>query len=225
MPKTNSTMPVVAGRILIVDDHPIVREHLAALINIHNGLSVIGEATDANAAIDAIAKLKPNLVIIDLNLHGRSGLDLIKEIHERHPALPMLVLSMHSEELYAERALHAGARGYLTKREATGKIVPAIRVVLSGQIYLSDAMSARALKRWMAGAKGNEATSLLKRLTDRELEVFRMIGDGHATRDVAKALKVEVKTVETYRARIREKLQLDSGTALVHYAIRNASEF
>ncbi len=224
MPIASSPKSASSGRILIVDDHPIVREHLAALINDHKGLKVVGQAEDADSAMRAVAALKPNLVIVDLGLKGRSGLELIKEIQERFLGLPMLVLSMHEEQHYADRALKAGAKGYITKREATGKIIPAIRVVLSGQTYLSDAMSAQALKVLMRGAKTQAmATSLLQKLTDREMAVFQLIGEGHTTREVAHTLGIEIKTVETYRARIREKLQLDSGTALVHHAIRASS--
>ena len=224
MPNSRPVAGAPKARILIVEDHPIVREHLAALINHQKKLRVCGEAEDADSALKAIAESQPNLVTVDLGLRGRNGLELIKEIHQRHSTLPVLVLSMHEEQIYVERALKAGARGYITKREATQRIIPAIEKVLAGQVYLNDAMSSLLIKKLIADPAKVAVASPLKQLTDREFDVLRLIGLGQSTRTIAKSLAVAITTVETYRSRLREKLELKDGSALVHYAIRTLNK-
>ncbi|MGE5192770.1 MAG: response regulator transcription factor [Deltaproteobacteria bacterium] len=205
------------ARILIVDDHPAVREALALRIGEQPGLEVCGEAADMSAALRLIADTRPDVVVVDLSLRTGNGIDLIKRIKDRNKSVRMLVWSMHSESLYAQRALRAGAMGYINKDQATDKIVEAIQQVLDGKIYLSDALAQTMLRRAVGG--GREVTrSSLDRLADRELEVFRLIGQGVKTTEIAERLHLSVKTVETYRDRIRQKLDLRHGTELAHYA-------
>ena len=207
------------ARVFLVDDHPLVREHLTALIQREADLEVCGEAADAPAALSVISRQSPDLVILDISLKRSSGLELIKNLKELWPKLPVLVLSMHDEMLYAERSLRAGALGYITKEEATVNVLPAIRKVLGGQVYLSERMAGRMVKR-MVGGVTEEAGSPLKVLTDRELEVFQMLGRGFGTRQIAEELRLGIKTVESYRARIKEKLQLADGNQLLQHAIQ-----
>ena len=207
------------AQVLLVDDHPIVRERLAQLINQQSGLAVCGECEDAPTCLSLIEKHKPHLVIVDLSLRGTHGIELIKDIIARQPEQPILVLSMHDESVFAERALRAGARGYITKHEATDQVMLAIRRVLDGQIYLSDKMAAQLVSVFIHGRK-KDATSPIERLTDRELEVFQMIGQGRTTRQIAEALKLDVKTVETYRYRMKEKLNVESASELLQHAIQ-----
>jgi DNA-binding NarL/FixJ family response regulator len=185
--------------VFLVDDHPLVREWLTQLIQRENDMEVCGEAEDAPEAVAAIEQTRPDIVIADISLKKTHGLELVKDLQSRLPALPVLILSMHDESLYAERVLRAGARGYITKQEATKKILFAIRQVLSGQIYVSEAMATR---------------------TDRELEVFQLIGKGQGTRRIAEELHLGIKTVESYRARIKDKLKLTDGTQLLQQAIQ-----
>ncbi|MFN7138176.1 MAG: response regulator [Limisphaerales bacterium] len=206
-------------RIFLVDDHPLVREWLAQLIERESDLMVCGEAEDAPEALLKIGELKPNMVIIDITLRNTHGLELIKELQTLKPELPILVLSMHEESLYAERVLRAGARGYITKQEATRKVLTAIRQVLGGQIYLSEKMSAKMLNKLVVGRRDHQAYSI-ERLTDRELEVFQMIGRGYNTRKIAEELHLGIKTVESYRARIKDKLRLEDGTDLLRHAMQ-----
>ncbi len=205
--------------ILLVDDHPMVRERLAEVIGRESDLAVCAEASDRHNAIAAIEKTNPVLAIIDLALKNSSGLELIKDIHARWPQLRVLVLSMHDESLYAERVLRAGAHGYITKQEATRNILAAIRKVLSGEIYLNEKTAATMIGRLTSGTKGGDG-SIADRLTDRELQVFELTGTGLGTRDIAEQLCIDVKTVETYRGRIREKLALRSSSELLQLAIR-----
>jgi len=206
------------SKIFLVDDHPMVREHLTALIQREPDLEVCGEAADAPAALALISQREVDLVILDISLKHSHGLELLKDLKALRPHLPVLVLSMHDESLYAERALRAGATGYITKQEATVSILPAIRKVLEGQVYLSEPMSARMVKRMVGGGKP-DAASPLDALTDRELEIYQMIGRGLGTRQIAEELRVGIKTVESYRARIREKLNLADGNELLQHAI------
>jgi len=206
-------------KILIVDDHPIVRQGLAQLINQEDDLVVCGQAEGANQALSTIKKTRPGTVIVDISLKNRSGLDLIKDIKAQHPDLAVLALSMHDESLYAERALRAGARGYVMKAEATKNVVKAIRQVLDGRVYLSDKMSARMMSK-LVGQEAGLSASGMDRLSDRELEVFTMIGRGIGTRQIAEKLCLSVKTIETYRAHIKEKLYLEDASALLTYAIQ-----
>ena len=207
------------ARILIVDDHPIVCEHLKALIDQQKDLKVCASVPDAAQAMQAIAAQSPDLAIVDLSLKGTHGLDLVKDMASRYPGLLVLVLSMHDESLFSDRVLAAGARGYITKQEATSRIMTAIRKVLEGGIYMSDRMTERILHRAVEGDE-KKSVSSLSQLTDRELQVFQLIGHGLTTRYIAKQLHVDVKTVETYRARIKEKLRLTSATALLQYAVQ-----
>src|SRR5579859_3474636 len=205
-------------RILLVDDHPMVRERLAELINREPDLSVCAEAEDRHQAIDTIKARQPDLVIVDITLKNSDGVELVKDIHSRWPALLMLVLSMHDESLYAERVLRAGARGYITKQEATRSILQAIRRVLEGQIFLSEAIASQILGRMTAAGPG-EVLGPVESLADRELQVFELTGRGLNTRQIAQQLHIGVKTVETYRHRIREKLNLQHPTDLLRSAI------
>lgn len=207
-------------KVLVVDDHPIVREGLADLINKEEDLVVCGCAEDIPQTLKAIRKAPPDVVTVDISLEGASGLELIKEIKTQFPNLPVLALSMHQEALYAERALRAGAQGYITKHEATKKVIVALREVLGGQLYLNDRMKEKLLYNLVGGRPSEGGLSPTKRLTDRELEVFSLLGQGQATRQIAERLCLSVKTVETYRSRIKEKLGLSSGTELLRCAFQ-----
>jgi DNA-binding NarL/FixJ family response regulator len=206
------------ARILLVDDHPLVRERLAEIINREADLIVSGEAEDRQEAIDAVLAKPPDLVIIDLTLKNSDGLELIKDIRTRWPKLRMLVVSMHDESLYAERAIRAGAMGYITKQEATRKILVAIRRVLSGSIYLNEKIANRILTRLTDHADPITATPA-ELLADREFQVFELTGQGLNTHQIAGRLNISVKTVETYRARIKEKLKLKDPSDLLQLAI------
>jgi DNA-binding NarL/FixJ family response regulator len=206
------------ARILLVDDHPIVLQGLKQLINEEDALTVCGEASDSSETLEAVESLKPDLAIVDLSLKGGSGLDLIKTLRARHPEILVLVLSMHEESLYAERALRAGARGYVMKEEATECLIAAIRKVLKGLIYVSDKLANRLLTRIVEGGS-QDRDSIVDKLSDRELQVFEMIGRGFSTRQVAERLKLSIKTIETYREHIKEKLGLHHATELVQYAV------
>jgi DNA-binding NarL/FixJ family response regulator len=206
-------------RILIVDDHPMMRQGLAQLIDNEPDLSVCGEADAAGPALTAAGTQKPDLVIADISLPDKSGLELIKDLQSMHSGLPVLVVSMHDESLYAERVLRAGGRGYIMKQEGGKKLMDAIRQVLSGQIYVSERMSAKILEIF-SGRRPQGSDSPLAQLSDREFEVFESIGQGKATREIADHLHLSVKTVEVHRANIRKKLKLASGMDVVHRAIR-----
>jgi len=206
-------------RILIVDDHPIVRQGLAELINHESDLVVCGQAEDSYEAIKAIKDLSPTMAIVDISLKETSGLELIKDIHSQYPDLPVLTLSMHDEMLYAERALRAGAMGYIMKQEATENVIVAVRRILRGEIYVSDKMAARMVRKLVTG-QIETATSQVESLSDRELEVFHLIGKGHGTRQISERLHLSVKTIETYRAHIKEKLNLADAAELLQYAIQ-----
>ena len=204
-------------RVLIVDDHPVVREGLGRRINRQDDMEVCGEAETRSDALDLIASGRPDLVIVDLALKDSSGLDLIKDIKVRLPDLPVLVLSMQDESVYAERALKAGARGYVMKHEATDKVILAARQVLAGKVYLSEKLSSRFLDI-LFGRKGEQGASPGELLTDRELEVFELLGRGLATRQIAEQLHLSVKTVEAYREHIKDKLKLAGSHELLHRA-------
>ena len=206
-------------RILIVDDHPLVRLSLREFIRREKDLEVCGEAEDREQALAAAAATKPHLAIVDLTLKSSNGMELIKDLRERHPEVQILVLSMHDETIHAERAIRAGARGYITKQEATTKVMVAIRQILNGEIYWSERAAARVASK-IAGPARGIAESPVDCLTDRELQVFEMIGSGRSTRQIAAALHIDVSTVETYRARIKEKLNLKDSLALLQFAIR-----
>jgi DNA-binding NarL/FixJ family response regulator len=204
--------------VLIVDDHPVVRQGLAQLINQEKDIEVRGYAEDAYQAMQAIKDIRPDMVIVDISLKDTSGMDLIKDMKIQYPNLPILILSMHDESLYAERALRAGAKGYIMKHEATERVITAIRRVLAGGIYVSDSMAAKMVSKLATGV-APQSTSPVESLSDRELEVFRLIGEGHKTRDVADKLHLSVKTIETYRAHIKEKLDFKDGNELFRFAV------
>src|ERR1700752_759395 len=205
-------------RVLLVDDHPIVRHGLAFLIDREADLSVCGEAEGGHSAFHAISTLRPDIVILDISLSGPDGLDVLKEIRSKTTNLPVLILSMHDESIYAERAMRSGANGYIMKQEATEKVLIAIRRILQGDVYLSDRLTNAMLQQFVHGTSAPK-TSPLGNLTDRELEVFRLIGEGHGTRQIADELHLSVKTVETYQAHIKEKLGLRNARELVQHAI------
>lgn len=205
--------------VFIVDDHSIVRRGLRELINHETDLVVCGEAEHAPAALAAIKKLEPDVALVDLSLDGESGLELIKDIKARYPAVLVLVLSMHDETFYAERVLRAGAKGYIMKLQAADKILEGIRHVLRGEIYLSEPMAAKVLRK-VAEGKTAIAGSPIDKLSDRELEVFQLIGTGLGTRHIAERLSRSVKTVETYREHIKLKLDLKDSAELTQAAIQ-----
>jgi DNA-binding NarL/FixJ family response regulator len=205
-------------RVLIVDDHPAVREALALRIGRQADMEVCGEAGDTGEALRLIAGAEADVAVVDISLKSGNGIDLIKRIRDRNDHVRILVWSMHSESLYAERALRAGALGYVNKDQATDRIIEAIRRVLEGKVYLSEAMTERLLQRAVGGEREEITRSPLDVLADRELEVLRLIGEGVKTADIAERLHLSVKTVETYRDRIRQKLDLSDGTKLAHYA-------
>ncbi|MHC4192351.1 MAG: response regulator [Planctomycetota bacterium] len=210
-------------KILVVDDHPIVRDGLADLINREKDIVVCGWAEDTPHTIKAIKNLKPDVVTVDISLRDASGLELIKDIKTRFPSLPILALSMHQESLYAERAIRAGARGYITKQEATKKVIMAIRQVLDGRLYLSEKMKEKLLRSLLGDNGSGAGTSPIDRLTNRELDVFSLLGQGRGTRQIAEQLCLSVKTIETYRSRIKEKLNISSSSELLLYAFQWAN--
>ncbi len=205
-------------RVLVVDDHPVLRQGLKLLINQEPDLMVCAEAENLQQAFTAIREERPDIAIIDLSLAQSSGIDLIKNIKPRYPDLPILVLSMHEESLYAERALRAGARGYIMKKEAPEKVISAIRKVLEGSLYVSEAMGDKLLHQFVS-RKSATVSSPVELFSDRELEVFQLIGKGLGTRQIAEKLNISIKTVEVYRANIKEKLNLKSSAELVQHAI------
>jgi len=211
--------PVTKKSIFLVDDHPIVRERLAELINQEPDLIVSGEAEDALNARKLIEAKPPDLAIVDITLKDAYGIELIKELKERCPNLPVLVLSMHDESLYGERALRAGAKGYLNKQEATKKVVLAIRTILSGGIFASEKMTNTILHK-LAGGHGVEGASPTDILTDRELEVFQLLGQGRGVKQIAEDLFVSVKTIEAHRENIKHKMGFKSSTELLRFAIQ-----
>lgn len=206
-------------KILIVDDHPILRKGLSMLINQEPDLVVNGEAENARKALEAIEAVQPDMVIVDISLPGVDGVELLKSIKLRFGDLPTLVVSMHDESLFAERALRAGARGYVMKQEALDNVLVAIRRVLAGEIFVSNKIATKMLER-MVDSDAKTVASPIDLLSDRELTVFRLIGLGQTTRQIAEKLHLSVKTVESYRSHIKEKLKLSGGTDLLKYAIQ-----
>ena len=206
-------------RILIVDDHPMMRQGLVQLIGVEPDLVVCGEAENAGSALDAVGTLKPDLVLADISLPGKNGLELIKDFQAIQPGLPVLVISMHDESLYAERVLRAGGRGYIMKQEGGKKLMQAMRQVLEGKVYVSEKISAEILDT-LSGRRPGAEGSPMEKLTDRELEIFQLIGQGKGTRDIAQTLHLSVKTVDVHRANIKTKLTLNSASELIRYAVR-----
>ncbi len=208
----------VKHRIILVDDHPIVRRGMAMLINEEDDLMVCGESSTAADTLLQIGRCQPDIAVVDVSLQGASGIDLTKSIKEQYPDLPVLILSMHEETLYAERALRAGARGFVMKQEAAETVLLAIRTVIKGNVYLSEDLSSKVLRSLVDGPGAEPDHFGVDRLSDRELEVFELIGRGYATRRIADALHLSVKTIETHRAHIKQKLKLNNATELVHRA-------
>jgi len=196
-----------------------VRQGLTLLINRESDLTVCGEAEDAHTAMQSLTSTRPDILVVDISLNGPDGLDLLKNVRSRHPELPVLILSMHDESIYAERALRAGAQGYIMKQEATEKVLVALRRILSREIYVSERIANRMLHRYIGNPSASKPSSIAD-LTDRELEVFRLIGEGHSTRQIAEELHISVKTVESYQSHIKEKLSLRSARELVQHAIQ-----
>jgi DNA-binding NarL/FixJ family response regulator len=204
--------------IYLVDDHPVIRKGLAELINQRQDLAVCGAASTPEEALQQVPRLKPDLVVVDLALQDSSGLDLLRILNTRHPDLPVMILSMHDEGLYAKRALRAGAKGYIMKREAIDELIAAIHQVLAGRIYLSPKMSDRML-RHLAQDEKAACDSPVDVLSDRELEVFELLGAGHGAKEIARRLHLSVSTIETYQGRLKEKLQLRDATELFQHAL------
>ena len=206
------------SRVFLVDDHPIVRQGLSLLIDREPDLMVCGVADGASSAVAAMANAMADILVLDISLEGPDGLEFLKTIRMRDPNLPVLILSMHDELIYAERAMRAGANGYIMKQEATEKVLVAIRRILQGKVYLSDRLTNSMLQQYVRGASPANSSPLVN-LSDRELEVFRLIGEGHSTRQIADELHLSVKTIESYQAHIKEKLALRNARELLQHAI------
>lgn len=217
--KSDKTPTPTKHRIVLVDDHPITRQGVAVLINQERDMEVVGEADSAPTAITLLQKQPADLAIIDITLKTTNGVELMKHIRVLAPELPVLVMSMHDESLYAERAIRAGARGYIMKQEASDKILMAIRQVLAGELCLSEKMKERMLHRFVSNRK-EEVRFTIDTLSDREMEVFQLIGNGYSTRQIAAKLNLSVKTIDSYREHLKLKLPLEAGKDLVRYAIQ-----
>jgi DNA-binding NarL/FixJ family response regulator len=217
--KESPSTAEMRSRVLVVDDHPMTRYGIVRLIEQEPDLVVCGEAENASRALAAVRALKPQVILADLTMPGGEGLEFIKDVRSLHPEIAVLVVSMHDEALYAERALRAGAQGYIMKNEGGEKLVEAIRQVLQGKTYVSENMSGKVLEIFSGRRRRTDDTTIGK-LTDREFEVFRLLGQGLTTREIGQQLRLGTKTVETHRLHIREKLGLKSGPALIKYAVR-----
>jgi DNA-binding NarL/FixJ family response regulator len=211
--------PSARRRVLLVDDHPFMRAGLGQLIGGQPDLVVGGEAGNPAEALQALARQRPDLILTDLTMPGRSGLEFIKDLRAAHPEIPILVVSMHDEAVYAERVLRAGARGYIMKEAGGENLLGAIRQVLRGEVYVSHKMSARILED-LSTRRPRGSTSPIERLTDREFEVFQLIGQGKGTREIAAELHLSPKTVDVHRSHLKEKLGLRDATALIRHAVR-----
>ena len=210
-------------KVLLVEDHPMFRERLASVISKHGDMTVCGEADNVVDALALAESQSPNIAIVDITLRGSNGLDFLKDLKARGMDLPVLVLSMHDEAIYAERVLRAGARGYITKYEASSEVMAAIEQVLHGEVYLSREMTSRMLGRFAVGKRAADPNDL-SALTDRELDVFQRIGRGETARDIASALHLGITTIDTYRARIKGKLDMKSGNELQRRAMEWVKE-
>ena len=217
-PKTLSGIPGAKKRLFLIEDHPVTREGFAQLLNYQEDLAVCGQAGTAAKALSLMESLKPDLAIVDISLADSSGLDLIKDLKSRLPRMPILVLSTHDETLYAERAMRAGARGYVMQQAPTAELMQAIRAVLSGELWLSQSMRNRLVQKHLHSETTPISTDV-ETLSDRELQVFELIGNGLTTRKIAAKLGVSVSTVETHRGHIKDKLRLANGTELVRRAV------
>lgn len=205
-------------KVLLIDDHPLVREWLTNLIDQQKDMEVCGEAEAIQDAVKILKTVTPDIAVVDLSLKGTSGLELVKSIKAKWPQVGIVVLSMHDEEVYAERCIRAGARGYVMKRESTKRIITAIRGVHEGRLCVSEQMASSFAEKFVGGRAGSQ--SGLQELSDRELEVFNLLGRGLGTRQIAESLNVSIKTVQAYCARIKQKLRLATATELLHEAIR-----
>lgn len=220
--KTGTEKKAFSGtrkKILIVDDHPFMRAGLAQLIDRQPDMGVCGEAGNPAEALQVLPRCQPDLVLSDITMPGRSGAEFIKDLHALHPGMPVLVVSMHDESIYAERMLRAGARGYIMKEAGGENLLAALRQVLRGEVYVSPKLSARLLEN-LSGTRPRGSSSPIKKLTDREFEVFQLIGQGKSTHDIAAQLSLSTKTVDVHRANLKGKLGINDGTALVRYAVR-----
>ena len=206
-------------KVIVVDDHPLMRKGIALTLSSEMDIEVVAQAASAEEALDMLKKLKPDAAVVDISLPGMNGIDLIKHLQSFRPEIKTLVVSRHDEEIYAERAIRAGAKGYLMKLEAGDIIVKALRRIMGGGIFISDEINHRLLMNMASGKAGN-SQSPLETLSDRELEVFNLIGKGKATREIAEKLFVSIKTVETYRSRIKEKLNMSSASELMQQAVQ-----
>ena len=212
-----------AKRIVIIDDHPLFRKGLEQLIASNEGFAVCGEGANAAEGLSILRKLKPDLAIVDVSLPGANGIELIKNIRAEFPKLPVLVLSMHDESLYALRSIRAGAQGYVMKQEALENVVRALHEIMDGRPYLSPTMSAKLITKFASGSENGKANPTDK-LSDRELEILQLIGKGHEVRDIATELHLSPKTVETHRAHIKEKLNLANARQVARYAVQWVAE-
>ncbi len=217
--KKKKQKPPEKARILLVDDHPLVRQGLATALNNEADMEVCGQAEDVRGALAQVKETSPHLAVVDLMLKDSSGLELIKDMQVRFPDVAILVLSMRDEGFYAERVLRAGAHGYITKEEGPAKVIEGIRKVLGGDVYISEKMASKVMNKLVAG-RGRSASSGVEDLTDRELEIFELIGEGLTTREIAAQLHVSSKTIDSHREHIKEKLGIDSANDLLKYAIR-----
>lgn len=227
VPAREGSGPVVhslSPKVLIVDDHPLMRKGLALALEEGGTATVCGQVADAEESLDLVGTRRPDLVLVDISLPGMSGLELVKQLRSRSPEVAILVVSRHDEELYAERVIRAGARGYVSKLEAPEVIVEAVRRVLAGGVYVSSAINERLLTQIAESGRRFGASSPLEVLSDRELEVFEQTGEGRSTRQIADRLHLSVKTVESYRARIKKKLDLDSASELLRHAVQWVEE-
>ena len=223
-PPAQSALPATKKSILIVDDHPVFRAGLIGLVGMEPDLAVAGEACDAAAALEAVSRLQPDLVLLDMSLPGKSGLELLKDLRAAYPRLPVLIISMHDETLYAERVIRAGGRGYLMKQAGPEKMIKAIRRVLAGSISVSERISTLILDALSGSRDQPERAASISTLTDREFEIYRLLGQGKESQEIAQTLHLSSKTVDTHRSHIKTKLGLKNNTELVHHATRWAAE-
>ena len=217
--KTAKTAAALRRKILVADDHPMTRAGVAHLLNKQDDMMVCFEAGNPAEALNEISRLRPELLLTDMTMPGRSGVEFVKDVLALHPGLPILIVSMHDEVIYAERALRAGARGYIMKEAGGEKLLAAIRRVLAGEKVIDPDLAAKILDN-LSGKKPRGSSSPIEKLTDREFEVFRLIGQGRSTRDIAKQLHLSPKTVDVHRGHIKEKLELKDATSLVRHAVR-----
>lgn len=224
MPPPSTDLQALKKRVLIVDDHPVFRAGLTGLVNLEKDLAVCGEAHDAALAMGAVENLNPDLVLLDMSLPGKSGLELLKDIRAAHPQTPVLIISMHDEALYAERVIRAGGRGYIMKQEGPEKVIKAVRKVLGGGISVSDNISALILDTLARPVGQQKKASSVSTLTDREFEIYRHIGQGREPQQIAQILHLSIKTVDTHRNHIKRKLGIKNNTELVHHATRWAAD-